>query len=273
MSGGLRTRAAGTGPAVLWIHGYTMDSSLWGDLWDLLPGFRHIGVDLPGHGASGPLPAGLTLPALAGEIADVARSAGASRVVALSFGTIVGLQLAIDSPDLVQRLILGAPAISGWPAEPGISDRYRQLGLLRRFAGPGEQMAELWMSSPPDIFRGTERHPRLRDQIRSVVMRHNWAELVNGRMRPLTEYVQEETALARITAHTLVVIGDEDMPAYHRHAATLCSAVPRCRSVTLPDAGHLCLLERPAEVAPILAAHLRSHEPGFNGHVAPAIPI
>lgn len=268
MSAGLRTRAAGAGPAVLWIHGYTMDSSLWGDLWDLLPGFRHIGVDLPGHGESGPLPAGLTLPALAGEIAGLARSVGASRVVALSFGTIVGLQVAIDGPDLVRRLIVGAPTISGWPAEPGISDRYRQLGLLRRFAGPGEQMAELWMSSPPDIFRGTERHPRLRDQIRSVVMRHNWAELVNGRMRPLTEYVQDETALARITAHTLVVTGDEDMPTYHRHAATLRATVPRCRSVTLPDAGHLCLLERPAEVAPILAAHLRSREPELNGSAA-----
>jgi 3-oxoadipate enol-lactonase len=265
MGMGLRTRTAGTGPAVLWIHGYTMDSSLWGDLWDLLPGFRHIGVDLPGHGASWPLPAGLTLPALAGEIAALARSVEASRVVALSFGTIVGLQLAIDSPDLVQRLVLGAPTISGWPAEPGISDRYRQLGMLRRFAGPGEQMAELWMSSPPDIFRGTERHPRLRGQIRSVVLRHSWAELVNGRMRPLTEHVQDVTALGRITAHTLVVIGDEDMPTHHRHAETLCSAVPRCRSVTLSGAGHLCLLERPAEVAPVLAEHLRSHEPEANG--------
>ena len=272
MSTELRTRVAGAGPAVLWIHGYTMDSSLWGDLWDRLPGFRHVGVDLPGHGASGPLPAGLTLPALAAEVADLARSVDASRVVALSFGTIVGLQLAIDAPDLVQRLILGAPTISGWPAEPGISERYRQLGLLRRFAGPGEQMAELWMSSPPDIFRGTERHPRLRGQIRSVVIRHSWAELVNGRMRPLTEHVQDVTALSRITAHTLVVIGDEDMPAYHQHAGTLCSAVARCRSVTLPGAGHLCLLERPDEVAPILDGHLRSPEPEFKEYVAPAIP-
>jgi pimeloyl-ACP methyl ester carboxylesterase len=252
----LRTWVEGTGPAVLWIHGYTMDSSLWGDLWDLLPGFRHIGVDLPGHGASGPLPAGLTLPSLAAEVATLARSADASRVVALSFGTIVGLQLAIDAPDLVQRLIVGAPTICGWPTEPGISERYKQLGMLRRFTGPGEQMAELWMSSPPDIFRGTERHPRLRGQIRSVVVRHSWVELTNGRMRPLTEYVQDVTALGRIAADTLVVIGDEDMPAYHGHARTLCSAVPRCQSVTLPDAGHLCLLERPAEVAPILAAQL-----------------
>ena len=257
MSTELRTHTAGAvGPVVLWIHGYTMDSSLWAELWDLLPGFRHIGVDLPGHGGSGPLPAGLTLPALAAQLAGMARSAGASRVVALSFGTIVGLQLAIDAPDLVQRLVVGAPTISGWPAEPGVPLRYKQLGLLRRLAGPGEQMADLWMSSPPDIFRGTERHPGLRDQIRSVVVRHDWAELTNGRMRPLTEHVQDVSALGRITAEVLVVIGDEDMPTHHGHARTLCSAVPRCRSITLPAAGHLCLLERPADVAPVIAAQL-----------------
>src|SRR4029077_8416311 len=62
---GLGTRSTGSGPTVLWIHGYTLDSSLWADLWQRLPGYRHIGVDLPGHGSSGPVPAGLTLPALA----------------------------------------------------------------------------------------------------------------------------------------------------------------------------------------------------------------
>ena len=256
MSPDLRTRETGHGPAVLWIHGYTMDSSLWAGLWDRLPGFRHIGVDLPGHGESGPLPAGLTLPALAARLAGLAASAGARRVVALSFGTIVGLQLAMDAPDLVRHLVVGAPTISGRPAEPGIAERYRQLGLLRRLTGPGEHLADLWMSSPPDIFRGTERHPRLRAQIRSVVARHDWAELVNGRMRPLTEHVQDVSALGRITADVLVVIGDEDMLTHHGHARTLCSAVPRCRSVALPAAGHLCLLERPADVAPVLATQL-----------------
>lgn len=253
----LGTRTAGTGPAVLWIHGYTLDSSLWSDLWNLLPGYRHIGVDLPGHGASGPVPAGLTLPGLAAELARLARAEHAHRVIALSFGTIAALQLAIDAPDAVQRLVVGAPGIGGHPAE-GIADRYRQLALLRRVAGPGERMADLWMSSPPDIFRGTERHPMLRRQVRDVVVRHNWAELINGRYWPLAGHVQDLEALRRITADTLVVIGDEDMPAYHDNTRTLCSAVPRCRSYLMSAAGHLCLLERPADVAAAIAAHLAS---------------
>ena len=43
--------SVGDGPAVVWIDGYTMDSTSWSELWGLLPGWRHLGIDLPGHGA------------------------------------------------------------------------------------------------------------------------------------------------------------------------------------------------------------------------------
>ncbi len=251
----LGTRSAGSGPAVLWLHGYTLDSSLWSDLWQLLPGYRHIGVDLPGHGLSGPVPAGLTLPGLAAELARLARAEDARRVVALSFGTIAALQLAIDAPDAVQRLVVGAPGIGGRYAD-GVAERYQQLTLLRRVVGPGERMADLWMSSPPDLFRGTERHPVLRRRIKVVVWGHRWAELINGRYRPLTGHVQDLRALGRITADTLVITGEEDMPACHENTRTLCRAVSRCRSHPVSAAGHLVLLERPAEVAAVIAGQL-----------------
>jgi pimeloyl-ACP methyl ester carboxylesterase len=251
----LGTRSTGSGPAVLWLHGYTLDSSLWSDLWQLLPGYRHIGVDLPGHGSSEPVPAGLTLPGLAAELARLARAEDARRVVALSFGTIAALQLAIDAPDAVRRLVVGAPGIGGRYAD-GVAERYQQLALLRRVAGPGERMADLWMSSPPDLFRGTERHPMLRRRVKEVVGRHGWAELINGRYRPLAGHVQDLQALGRIAADTLVIIGEEDMPACHENTRTLCRAVPRCRSYPVSAAGHLVLLERPAEVAAVIAEQL-----------------
>jgi pimeloyl-ACP methyl ester carboxylesterase len=250
----LGIRSTGSGPAVLWLHGYTLDSSLWTDLWELLPGYRHIGVDLPGHGSSHPVPAGLTLPGLALELARLARAEDARRVVALSFGTIAALQLAIDAPDVVQRLVVGAPGIGGQYAD-GVAGRYQQLAQLRRFTGPGQLMTDLWMSSPPDLFRGTEAHPVLRRRVRDVVMRHDWAELVNGRFRVLAGHAQAES-LGRITADTLVILGDEDMPAYHENTRLLCREVPSCRSHPVPAAGHRVLLERPAEVAAVIAKQL-----------------
>jgi pimeloyl-ACP methyl ester carboxylesterase len=266
----LGIRTAGAGPPVLWLHGYTMDSSLWRPLWDLLPGWRHVGVDLPGHGRSAPLRAGRTLPELAGEIAAVARAVGAERVVALSFGTSVALQLAIDEPGLVRRLIVGAPTIAGAPPEPGTGDRYRELAVLYRLAGPGEQMAELWMRSPPDIFRGTERHPQLRASLRKVIAGHGWDELATGAMYSLSRHSQPADVLRGIRAATLVISGDEDMPSFIRNAELLRRVVAGCRVLSLAEAGHLSLIERPEAAADAIAAHLR--DPVAGPLAAPGIP-
>ena len=253
---GLSCTATGSGPAVLWLHGYTMDSSLWDELWSALPGFRHIGVDLPGHGAS-PAPApGATLPQIAAQVARIARAQRAHRVVALSFGSLVALQLAIDAPDLVARLALGAATIGGTPASAEIRRRYAELAMLHRIAGPGEALADRWMTSPPDIFRGTEEHPHLRARIHDVVLRHRWTELAHGGLRALNAHRQDAAALRGIRADTLILLGSRDMPAYHANTATLCRELPRCRAETLPGAGHLCLLEQPAAAAALLADHL-----------------
>lgn len=252
----LATVSQGTGPAVLWLHGYTMDSTTWAPLWRLLPGFRHIGVDLPGHGASGPIPAGLTLPALAARIAHLARAEDAPSMVALSYGSSVALQVAMDQPDVTERLVLAAPTLAGAPPDPHARRRYQQLALAKPLTGPGEQLADLWMASPPDIFKGTERHPALRTALRDVIRKHAWAELDDGSMNTLTAHHHSRADLRRITAHTLVVIGDEDMPTFRRNAEWLAQDVADCEVLSLPETGHLPLLERPDEVAGAVAKHL-----------------
>ncbi len=252
----LYVRTWGHGRPVLWIHGYTMDSSLWQPLWELLPGFRHVAVDLPGHGRSGPLAPDVSLPALAACVAAVAREHEARDVVALSFGSCLALELALTEPAALDRLVLAAPTIAGAPAAPGTRERHRELTLLRRMAGPGPHMTGLWMTSPPDIFRGTERHPRLRARIAAVIDRHSWAELGNGAMSSITRHAHTDPMLARIRASTLVFAGEEDIAVFTASAARLAATVPACQVVTVPGAGHLCLLERPEEVAGPLRAHL-----------------
>ncbi|MCX5203664.1 alpha/beta hydrolase [Streptomyces sp. NBC_00237] len=255
---GLRLRSHGSGPTVLWVHGYTMDSTLWRPLWELLPGFRHVGVDLPGHGGSAPLEPGVTLPGLAARITGVARAEGATRLVGLSFGSTVALQMALDAPDVADRLVLGAPTPSGGPPDPAARKRYIELLMLRRMRGAEAAggLADLWMSAPPDIFRGTERHPALRARIRSVVARHSWAELDNGAMAALSAPVHTPADLAGIRADTLALTGSADMPVFHANAATLAENVPRCATAVVPDSGHLPFLERPEEVATAISTQL-----------------
>ncbi|GAB2916000.1 alpha/beta fold hydrolase [Nonomuraea fastidiosa] len=257
----LYVRTRGEGPSVLWIHGYTMDGSVWESLWRLLPGWRHVGVDLPGHGRSHPLRPGTSLPALAAELAELARAERAALVVAESIGSMVALQLAIDHPDDVRGLIVGSPTIAGAPAEPGTAERYRTLAGLARMGVNGERLADVWMAAPPDIFRGTEAHPELRARLRAIVAGHSWRELRDGAMAGLSGHVHTADDLRGIAARTLVLVGEQDMPAFRAASVRLRVTVPRCRVVTVPDAGHLCMIERPGAVAPAIAAHLSTAAP------------
>lgn len=251
------TVSRGDGDGVLWFHGYTMDATVWPPLWDLLPGWRHIGLDLPGHGGSRPLRAGDDLDSLADMIGGLAVGAGVRHLVAMSFGTVLALQVAIRHPRQFATLVLSAPALAGGPHDRRVELRYEMLALLHSRLGPGPHMTALWMSTPPDIFAGVNARPQLRESMASVIDRHGWAELHGGAMMALTSGTQDAEALRQIGADTLIVLGSGELAAFRQCAELIEAAVPRARCAEVRGAGHLALVEVPGAVAPMIDAHLR----------------
>jgi 2-succinyl-6-hydroxy-2,4-cyclohexadiene-1-carboxylate synthase len=247
----------GPGERVLWIHGYTLDSGIWGDLWRRLPDWFHIGIDLPGHGASGEIAPEEDLPSMARRIGSVAKSVGARHLVGISFGGMVALQVAVEYPDMFTTITLGAPALGGGPQDKHA--QARNVELMRHYGerGAGEWMTDLWMQSPPGIFSGAANHPELWESLRSTIDRHSWKELGGQTMQRLNHHSQSENDLARINSTTLVLIGDEDMAAFKRSAEIIRRSIPKCRRIHIPETGHLSILERPAVAAEILDAHFR----------------
>ena len=252
----LAHRPFGSGPPVVWLHGYTMDSSTWGELWSLLPGWTHVGVDLPGHGRSEPIPDGTSLADAAADIAAISREYGATRLVALSFGTILALQVALDHPDVAANLTLSAPALGGGGTEPGADVRYVSLMKLFARGATRAELADEWMTSPPDIFRGTETKAMLRFRLRSVIMRHSWAELARPTIAGMLSHRHTDDDLARLTSALLVVVGDHEMPVTDEVSRRMERLVPDVTRLVVPDAGHLAPLEQPRAVAPLIAEHL-----------------
>lgn len=257
---GLAARVApGPGEKVLWIHGYTIDSSVWADLWGRLPEWYHLGIDLPGHGASAPLANYPTLPILGQTIGRLALEQGVRHVVGLSFGSLIALQVAIEFPTAFASLTLGAPALGAGPQDPLAGRRYREMLELYRQRGPGPHMTELWMRWPPDIFKGAAGHPALWQQLQQLVDRHSWVELKDTVMRGFAAHPQTPAALRQITAATLILVGDEEMAAFKYSAELIRRDVPAAEVVYLPHTGHLCMLEMPALAGERIAAHLRQN--------------
>ena len=55
-------------------------------------------------------------------------------------------------------------------------------------------------------------------------------------------------ALGRIRCPTLVIVGREDVISPPTEMRDMASAIPGCKFVEIPDAGHLSPLENPAAV-------------------------
>jgi pimeloyl-ACP methyl ester carboxylesterase len=247
----------GEGEGVLWFHGYTMDASVFDELWAALPQWRHLGLDLPGHGCSRPVEEGDDLVTLAATIARFAQRLDVRHLVGLSFGTLVALQVAAASPESFRSLVLAAPGLAGAVSDPAVERRYVELAMLYRSAGRGRHMTELWMSSPPDIFRHVLRRPALAARLAAVIDRHAWRELEGFAMRGLTQPDQDRVVLEQIRAATLVLIGEHELDAHLACAVTIADAVPRGVVRVVPDTGHLALLEAPERSASCIAQHLR----------------
>lgn len=260
-SGLMCRTAVGTGDKVLWIHGYTMDSSLWSELWHHLPGFHHIGIDLPYHGAAQAPSEAFTMPDFARMIGELALSQGVKHVIGLSLGAVLALQVATELPDAFKTITLGSASLSHGPNDPQAGPHYWRVIALLQQRGVGPWLTKQWMQYPPDIFKGAANHPELWQRLEQVIDRHSWAEMKVPFMTKLTQYRQIDNMdrIAAIQSPTLLIVGDDEMPAFKHAASMLQQTLPNCRCEYLPNAGHLCLLEQPLASARLIEEFL-SHE-------------
>lgn len=245
--------------AVLWIHGYTLNSSVWLPLWRELPGWHQIGIDLPCHGQSRGIRDGESVSDLARAVGRCALARRVRHIVALSFGTIVAIQIAIEFPHSFASVTLGAPALAGGPQDPEVERLYRELFETAETHGPGPQLQQLWMTGPPPLFYGADRNLELWEQLRNIVRGHQWLELKNNRMFQLINTRQTERQLKRIASAFLVLVGEEDMAAFRRCGELITRSVPSSRRMYLSGIGHLCMVQDPVLAAPLIGRHLRDH--------------
>ena len=90
----LAVEVRGEGPAVLFIHGYPMDRSIWAHAMAELDGFRRIAPDLRGMGQSDAPDLGYSVETYAGDLAALLDALGVDEVVlcGLSMGGYVAFE-------------------------------------------------------------------------------------------------------------------------------------------------------------------------------------
>ena len=142
-----------SGDSVLWLHGYTMDATIWAGLWERLPDWRHLGIDLPGHGRSRGLLQDDDLSSLAERLGKNALARGVKYLVGLSFGSLVTLEIAARYPGSFDRIVLAAPTFGGGPIDPAAQRLNQELIRLFNARGAGP-----WMTSLSDEVSSRHLH-------------------------------------------------------------------------------------------------------------------
>jgi magnesium chelatase accessory protein len=259
-AGGLRwhVQVAGAGPDVLLLHGTAAATHSWRDVLPLLArDFRVIAPDLPGHGfTQAPPAARLSLPGMAGAVADLLRALDAAPriVVGHSAGAAIALRLALDQriapSDILSfngaLLPLGerhaafftraAKLLVGLPFVPSLMAwRASNRGVAERL------LADTGSRIEP---RGVELYARL--------FRHSGHLAAALGMMARWDLVPLLRDLPRLAARLTLVVGSQDRAVPPAQAERIRQRLPAARIVTMPGLGHLAHEEQPAEAARLI---------------------
>jgi len=254
---GARLRYETAGPAdglaVVLLHGFGLDRRMWAPQAGLAGQFFLVTYDLRGFGASAPMDPGVPythaddLFALLDHL-----GAGAAALAGQSFGGLVALQAAAQSPDRVRALVLMDALLPGVRWDPECRAGFAEVG--RQVAAGGVSAGQqAWLGHP--LFARSRRDPDLAAQLAVMVSDYpgqHWLgqDPETADPRPPAE------ALGGLTMPALVVAGEQDMPCFLEMTGTLARGIPGAEHTLIPGAGHMVNMERPAEVNALLASFL-----------------
>jgi len=243
---------AGAGPPVLLVHGVACGWRMWrSQIRALRPAFRVVAYDQRGHGQSTAPedPAAYSQIILADDLAGLIRrlSLAPVRIVGLSLGGAVALELTIRHPELVAALVL-ADTGSG-SDDPAAARRLcESWATATRAEGIG-RFASLMIASPFFDTYAAQGGRRARCHLELLVRQHTAHGLANvvtqvvARRPPVYDRAAE---LARFTQPTLVLCGERDRVCI-RPSEFLAATIPGAELVFLPKLGHMTNLEAPCQ--------------------------
>jgi 3-oxoadipate enol-lactonase len=246
---GLAYERAGSGPAIVFIHGAFLNRSMWDREFALLePRATVIRYDMRGHGESAIPSAPFSHAADVIALLDELKIQRAT-LVGLSSGAQTALDVALAAPDRVERLVLAGPGYSGYVPKtppPGMAPLIEALK-----AGDYAKATEAAAAMPAYLVP-----PSQQSAVRAMLKANEglWKVDVKLMQPPATPAAGR---LESVKVPTLIVVGDRDMDAIKEQAATLAARIPGAKLVTIAGAGHLVNLWSPAEFGRALTDFLK----------------
>jgi 3-oxoadipate enol-lactonase len=251
----LAVETRGEGPAVLFVHGYPLDRTIWRDQVESLQGYRRIAPDLRGMGQSDAPDLGYGIGTYADDLAALLDTLGVDDVVlcGLSMGGYVVFEFLRRWRHRVRAVILVDTRAEADGAE---ARRARDAAAASAREGGAGAIADAML--PKMLAAGTaERAPEIVDRIRRMITATPVAGIV-GALAAMRDRHDSSGLLPMLAGlPALVIVGEEDVVTPPDAARRMAAAIPGARLVVVSGAGHLPPVERPTETTAAILDFLR----------------
>lgn len=235
-------RSAGTGPALVLLHGFLCDSRVWRrELQDLSDQLRVVAWDAPGAGGSSDPPDGFGISEWASHLDAFLEALGIQRahILGLSWGGLLAQELYRLHPGRVGTLIL-ADTYAGWKGSLGAEVAAQRLArCVRESSLTKEEFVKRWV--PVEFF--TDAPPELEREMAAVVTAFH---PLGFRLMARTLAESDTTdLLRRIDVPTLLLWGDGDRRSPLDVAQRFHGAIKGAELQLIARAGHVSNMEQP----------------------------
>ena len=233
---------AGSGHALVLIHGFTLNTQMWEDQFNVFAQhYRVIRYDMRGSGQSAmPTEEPFT------EVDDLRAlldALGVSRtfVLGLSRGGSVAIDFALAYPERTSALVLVDTALGGWHWSEAFSQSMRELEIAARTQSV-DLARQLWLAHA--LFLPVQERSEQSDRLAEIVANYSgWSWLHASPERDAD--LPSPRPLERISVPTLLVMGELDIDEFQAIANHITSKIPRITKLVLPGVGHMSNMEAP----------------------------
>jgi pimeloyl-ACP methyl ester carboxylesterase len=229
---------------VVLLHGAGFDHTTWAlhSRWFAHHGYGVLAPDLPGHGRSSGA-ALATIADMADWTAALLEAAGATkaRLVGHSMGSLIALETAARHPAKVSGL-----SLIGTAATMTVGPDLLRAAEANDHAAI--DMVSIW---------GLGFQAELGGSLAPGLWMHSGAQRVLEKCRPgvlfndlsaCNAYQGALAAAAKITVPATLILGERDMMTPAKAGKALAAAIPNAKTIVLPGAGHMMMVERPDEL-------------------------
>lgn len=246
----------GSGAALVLLHGFPLDRSMWREQTESLGGEFHIvAPDLRGLGETPLGDEEVSIEGMAEDVAALLDELNLGRVVlgGLSMGGYVAFEFLRKFPKRVRALVL---ADTRPQADTEEGRRAREANARRALK---DGMAPIVESMLTKVFSaGTrERGGEVIERVRAMMLGAS-PEGAAAALRAMAARRDQTDLLSSINVPTLIVVGSEDAVTPPADAEAMRAKIEGSRLVVVEGAGHLSNVEQPEDFNHALVEFLRA---------------